>query len=111
MEAVINHHLAAFADADIDEIMKDYNEASQLITPDGALHGRAAIREFFRSIFNIIPRGSALDIKQKFISDEIIYVAWSCESQFVNIPLGTDSFIINNNKISIQTLAAHIISK
>lgn len=111
MEAVINHHLSAFGDANLDEILKDYTEESQLFTPEGAMQGRAAIRGFFASVFKIIPKGSSFEIKQKFVSDEIAYIAWSCESEFVNIPLGTDSFIITDNKISIQTLAAHIISK
>lgn len=111
MEAVISHHLSAFADADLDELMKDYTEESQLFTPDGHLLGLAAIKEFFQSIFKLIPWGSVVEIKQKFVSDEIAYIAWSCESQFISIPLGTDSFIITDNKISIQTFAAHIISK
>lgn len=111
MDAVITHHLSAFGDANLEEIMKDYTDESQLFTPEGGLQGRSSIRGFFSSVFNIIPKGSAFEIKQKFVSDEIAYIAWSCESQFVNIPLGTDSFIITDNKIAIQTLAAHIISK
>ncbi len=111
MEAVINHHLSAFGDANIEEIMKDYTEDSQLFTPEGALQGKEAIRNFFVTVFNLVPKGSSFEIKQKFVSDDIAYIAWSCESTFVDIPLGTDSFIISGNKIAVQTLAAHIISK
>lgn len=111
MDAVISHHLSAFGDADLEEIMKDYTDESQLFTPEGALQGRSSIRGFFTTVFKMIPKGSSFEIKQKFVSDEIAYIAWSCESECVNIPLGTDSFIITDNKIAIQTLAAHIISK
>ena len=38
-QEVINHHLSAFLDADLNEIMKDFTEDSELLTPDGALKG------------------------------------------------------------------------
>jgi hypothetical protein len=111
IQEVLQHHLSAFVEADVNEIVKDFTEESEIFTPDGALKGLNAIRSFYEESFKIIPKGSTLEMKQVIVRDNIAYMAWSCESSFVSIPLGTDSFIIENYKILYQTLAAHIIPK
>ena len=110
-QEVIDHHLSAFLDADLNEIMKDFTEDSELLTPDGALKGLNSISSFFGEAFKIMPKGSTLEMKQMIVKDGIAYLAWTGDSFFVNVPLGTDSFIIRNNKILYQTLVAHIIPK
>jgi hypothetical protein len=108
---ILNHHLSAFIETDVNEIMKDFTETSELLTPDGALTGLNAIRSFFEEIFIILPKGTTLELKQQIIRDNIAYVVWSADSSFVSIPLGTDTFIIENNSIIYQIVAAHIIPK
>ena len=110
-QAVLNHHLSAFAEANVNELMKDFTEESELLTPDGAFKGMSAIRSFFEEVFKIIPKGSLLELKQMVVRDNLAYLAWTCESSLVHIPLGTDSFIIKQDKILYQTLAAHIVPK
>ena len=110
-EEVLNHHVAAFIEADIDEIMRDYTESSELLTPDGALKGLDSIRFFFEEIFKIIPKGSVLELKQQFIREDMAYIVWSGESSFVSVPVGSDTFIMKNDKILFQNLAAHVIPK
>jgi hypothetical protein len=51
--------------------MKDFMEASELLTPEGPLKGLNAIRSFFEEIFKIVPKGSALEMKQMIIRDNI----------------------------------------
>ena len=110
-QEILNHHLSAFMDADIDEILKDFTEESELLTPDGALKGLSAIRSFLEEVFKMVPKGSTFEPKQMIVRDNLAYITWSGESTFVSIPLGTDSFIMENGKILYQTLAAHIIPK
>ena len=110
-QEVLNHHLSAFMEADVDEVLKDFTEQSELLTPDGALKGLNAIRSFLEEVFKMVPKGSTLETKQMIVRDNLAYITWSGESSFVSIPLGTDSFIIENDKIVYQTLAAHIIPK
>ena len=110
-QEILNHHLSAFIETDVNEIMKDFTEASELLTPDGALKGLNAIRSFFEEIFKIMPKGTTLEMKQMIIRDDVAYVVWSAESSFVSIPLGTDTFIMENDKILYQIVAAHIIPK
>lgn len=81
------------------------------LTPDGVLKGLNVIRSFYEEVFKIVPKGSAFEMKQMFIRDNIAYIAWNCESSFVKIPIGADTFIVENGKIKYQTLGAHIIPK
>jgi hypothetical protein len=110
-EEILNHHLSAFIETDVDEIMKDFTEASELLTPDGALTGLNAIRSFFEEMFKILPKGSTLELKQQIIRDDVAYIVWSADSSFVNIPVGTDTFIMKDGSIIYQIVAAHIIPK
>ena len=108
---ILNHHLSAFIETDVNEIMKDFTEDSELLTPDGALTGLDAIRSFFEETFKIFPKGSSIELKQKIIRDDMAYIVWSGESSFVSIPIGCDTFIMKANKIVFQNVAAHIIPK
>ena len=110
-EEILNHHLSAFIETDVDEIMKDFTRNSELLTPQGPLKGLDAIRSFFEEIFTIVPKGSTLDLKQTTIKDNVAYIVWSAESPFVSIPFGVDTFIMENDKILYQALGAHIIPK
>jgi hypothetical protein len=111
-EEILNHHVSAFVEADLDEIMKDYTERSELLTPQGPVSGLNAIRSWFEEIdIQGSSKGSPLDLKQTIIRDNVAYIVWSGESPFVSIPLGADTFIMENDKILYQNLAAHIIPK
>ncbi len=50
-QEVVTRHLSAFNDADVDEILKDFTEDSELLTPDGPLKGLAVIRSFYGEVF------------------------------------------------------------
>jgi len=104
---VLMHHLTAFGNNDLDEIMKDYTEQSQVLTPDGPLKSLDAIRKFFADYFFTIPVGSTFEMKQLIVSDNIAYIVWTSKSQVVEIPLGTDTFFFEGNKIRLHTVAAY----
>jgi hypothetical protein len=110
-EEILNHHVSAFVETDVEEIMKDYTENSELLTPQGPVKGLTGIRSFFEEIFKIAPKGSTLDLKQMLIRDNMAYIVWAGESSFVSIPFGTDTFIMEDDKILYQCLGAHIVPK
>lgn len=110
-QEVVARHLSAFNDAAIDEILEDFTEESELLTPDGPLKGLAALRAFYGEVFKMVPKGSALEIKQMIVRGNVAYVAWTCDSPFVTIPIGADTFLVEGDKIKYQTLGAHIIPK
>ena len=111
-ENVLNHHLDAFLNTDVTELMKDYTAESALYTPNGEIKGIDGIRGFFEYAFSILPKDSLkFNTAQKIIFGNYVYLAWNCSSALVDIPLGTDTFKIENGKIAWQTLAAHIVQK
>lgn len=111
IEEILNHHVSAFIETDVNEIMKDFTEASELLTPDGSFKGLDGIRSFFEEIFKIVPKGSTLEMKQQIVRDNMAYIVWTGESTFVSIPFGTDTFIMENERIMFQNAAAYIIPK
>ena len=36
---ILDHHISAFIEADVEEILKDFSAQSELLTPQGALTG------------------------------------------------------------------------
>jgi len=110
-EEILNHHVSAFVETDLDEIMRDYTTNSELLTLQGPVKGLGGIRSFFEEIFKIAPKGSTFDLKQMLIRDNMAYIVWAGESSFVSIPFGADTFIMENDKILFQCLGAHIVPK
>jgi ketosteroid isomerase-like protein len=110
---VLDHHLAAFGAADVDQIMSDYADDAVFCTPDGPVRGAAAIRETFRRIFaDVFPRaGSTLEMRQRSLEGEVAYIVWSAETPTARVPVGTDTFVMRNGKILVHTFAAHFMPK
>ena len=105
-EAVIDHHLQAFGDGDIDELMLDYTDSSILITPERTLNNLNEICALFNKfITDVVPPGCDFELSKKIINGDIAYLIWSAESDNFRIPFGTDTFIIKDGKIATQTVA------
>ncbi|MFQ5550125.1 MAG: nuclear transport factor 2 family protein [Gemmatimonadales bacterium] len=112
-EEVLNHHLGAFGAGDTDEIMKDFTEASVMHTPEGVLRGLAKIRPVFEKFFSEItpPGETEFEMLQMSVVDNVAYIVWKASSKFADIPVGTDTFVVRDDKIVAQSFAAHVIPK
>lgn len=110
-EETLNNHIYAFGKGDVDAIMADYAEEAIFFTPEGALHGKAEIRSLFEQLLVDFPPGSVVDITQQIIEGEIAYLVWDGESQKLKIPFATDTLLIRDGKIVVQTFAAQIEAK
>ena len=109
--AILMHHLTAFGNNDLEEIMKDYTEESEVLTPAGPLKGLAAIHKFFEDFFKAIPTGSAFEMKQLIETGSVAYIAWASESSDTKIPMGTDTFFLEGDKIRVHTVADYRLAK
>ena len=104
-EEVLNHHLSAIGDADLEEILTDYTEESALILGKDVIRGIDSIRPLFkRFVTEVVPPGSHFEISSKEIQGDVAYIVWNAESEKFKISLGTDTFIIREGKILIQTV-------
>ena len=68
-ESVFQHHLEALGNNDLNELIKDYTEESEVWTPDGAIVGLKAISSFFSYAFTLFPKDKTkLEIKKMISS-------------------------------------------
>ena len=106
INALLNNHLQSFARKDVDGIMQDYSEESVFITASGTLHGLKAIRDFFDAFIQALPAGflDAFKMNRQEVSSDVAYIAWEAAPW---IQLGTDSFLVKDSKIMVQTFAAY----
>ena len=104
-KAVFVHHLQSLGGGRLEDVLSDNTEDSVLFTPDGVIKGLAGIREFFGSAIKI--EGVPPDMMKTFaiirqdIEGETVYLVWKAEP---SVPPGTDTFIVRNGKIMVQTV-------
>ena len=112
-EAVLNHHLQAFVAGDLDETMKDYTEDSVLIVPDKTLEGLDSIRGAFSNFFSGLFKPGTYDftMDRSEVVGEVAYIVWHSVNQGADVKLGTDTFVIRDGKIALQTFAGRIEEK
>lgn len=109
---VFQHHLEALGNNDLDELMKDYTEDSEVWTPDGAVVGLDAIADLFANAFTLFPKGhTTLQIKKTIAKGNKVYIVWTADSPTVMISFATDSFEVNNGKIIWHSMALQMVQK
>ena len=103
-QETLERHLQAFAKGP-DAIMRDYTESSVLFTPQARLTGLDSIRAFFAQFLAESPPEllAAMTLVHQDVAGEIAYIIWKAEPF---IPLATDTFVIRDGKILVQTFAA-----
>jgi len=107
---VLNHHLQAFAAGDVDELLKDYTEQSVLIEPDGTHRGLSELRAFFAPAFDGLFRPGSYDstVDCSVVEGDVAFIVWHSENQGADVSLGTDTFLLRDGKIQVQTFAAKV---
>ncbi len=110
-EQVLLSHLQAEGTGNMEALMQNYTEESVFITPAGVFSGLAKIREEFERLLAPYPPGSRFTLIQQSVAGDYSYLIWSGESAYITIPFATDTFLIRDGKILLQTFAAQIIPK
>ena len=109
---VFEHHLEALRKNDLDELMKDYTEKSEIWTTENTFVGLEAISSIYSWAFTIFPKDeTTLEIKKMIAKGNKVYIFWIADSPVVNVPFATDSFEIIDGKILWQSAAFQVIQK
>ena len=105
--AVLKHHLDSFLASDFAAVLSDYDDDSVVIMPTGTIHGVAEIQEAMGQMAGLFtPENlSKMQILHQDVQGEIAYVAWTMGDA---VPFGTDTFVIRNGKIAIQTIGMYL---
>jgi ketosteroid isomerase-like protein len=106
---IVAHHLAAAERGDVDSMMRDYAPYAVLITPDTAITGKRAIRSVFQRLVggNAGPGGSpaALQVQKQVFTGNVGYLLWVQHLGTPDEVHGSDTFIIREGQIVVQTVA------
>ncbi|PAU77186.1 nuclear transport factor 2 family protein [Halomonas salipaludis] len=98
---VFNHHLASFAEG-IDSIMDDYADSSVVLTDTERYAGLNQIRAFFEGFLETASPEfwAAFKVVKKEVSGDVAYLVWSAAPFVLK---ATDTMIVKNGKIAVQT--------
>jgi hypothetical protein len=98
-EAVVRNHLQAFLEQQgIAAILDDYDENARFYSEAKIYRGRQEIRGFFVDFIGSLPAGAVdhFSLRSRRVDGNIAYITWSAGS---DIPLGTDTSVVENGKI------------
>ena len=104
---VIKQHLTAFLeDRGVDAILSDYHDDAVFVTAQAVYSGKSAIRDFFVSFLANLPDGArrSFELKCLEVDNDLGYIVWSVNGV---VPLGTDTFVVRDDKIARQTFAMY----
>ena len=109
---VLNQHLKAFGDNNLDGVLADYSTNAVLFTPGRPLKGAHEIKPFFEALLLEFGKpGASFSMQERHIEGEYAYILWSAETADNSYEAATDTFIVRNGKIVGQSFAAKITPK
>lgn len=101
---VLDHHLGAFAHG-VEEILKDYDDSSALVTPDRTFRGRNEIAGFFKAFIDGADPAfwPAFKITSMSTVGSVAYLAWEAKPW---VTLATDTLYVKDGRIAVQTFTS-----
>jgi ketosteroid isomerase-like protein len=101
-----------FRDGDIEGILSDYSDDAVVFTPDRILKGREAIAGLFRRLLLEFREPDASDaVRIAMFEGNYAYIVWSAETSDNIYEYASDTFVIRQGKIVMQSFAAKVVSK
>jgi ketosteroid isomerase-like protein len=109
---IIDHHLKAFADRDLNGVLSDYAPNAVFFTQQGLLRGPDSFRPLFQGLITEFSKpGATFNMKQQFFDGDHAYILWSAETADNIYELGTDTFVVRDGKIVAQSFTGKITAK
>lgn len=101
---VFTSHLDAFAQG-LDALMSDHTEQSSILLQTGTVTGLADIRQFFDAFLKGLQPGfwEAVKIHRQEVCGDVAYLVWEARPF---IALATDTLLVRDGKIHVQTFTA-----
>ncbi len=120
-EQIVRHHFAAAAARNLQAVVDDYAEDAVLVTADGVVHGKAAVRAAFAQLLRgpqpgARPAGTAAGGAQRrpqiLISHFTSTVAWLIWAQNAGKPnevRGVETYLVRDGKIELETVGTVVV--
>jgi ketosteroid isomerase-like protein len=106
-EAVVHRHLQAFLEQrGVAALMEDYADDARFYSEAKVYRGKQEISGFFVDFVGALPVGGVdrFSLRSRWVDGDVAYLTWSVGD---DIPLGTDTFVVNDGKIVSQTFAMY----
>jgi len=107
---VWSHHIEAWESRDLTAIASDYDSESVMIVNGKTFKGRAEIEQVFSQLFRIFDQG-VNRIDPPTLDGRIVYLTWHFTPVGDVEYYGTDTFIVENGVIEVQTIASPLYDK
>ena len=106
---VVMHHLNSFLDNNLEALLSDYTNESVLITQAATYSGLQEIRVFFVGLSMHFPQQKSNLVLDKVVAnDDLVYIVWHANTPSLLVPIGSDTFIIKDDKIYQQTFVGQL---
>ena len=104
---VLDHHLKAFDQGDLEGVLSDYASDAVFLTKDGARRGVDAIRPLFEALIAEFEKpGTTFNMKQQLVEGDYAYILWTAKTADNVYELATDTFVVREGKIVAQSFTA-----
>ena len=109
---VLDDHLADFGKGDLDAIVANYTSDAVIMVPGAVFTGHDKIRGMFTGL---IKEFGAPGVKFKMVTKEangkMALIIWEADTGKAVYDLGTDTFIMRDGKIALQTVVVKATKK
>ena len=111
-ESVLDHHLTAFGNRDVSDILSDNTEESVIVTDQGTFRGVDEIRGFFEDLIaESSQEGVTMDVTQRTVEGEYAFLVWEAETPDNVYELAIDAFHVPDQTIRFQSFAGKVTPK
>jgi ketosteroid isomerase-like protein len=109
---ILDHHLRCFLQGDLEGLLSDYAPNILLFTLDGPLKGVDGITPFFQALFTEFGKpGASFKLKKQSVEGDYAYILWTAETDDNIYEMGSDTFVVRDGKIAVQSFAGKINPK
>ena len=106
---VVENHLQRFGERDLAGLLSDYAPDALLFTPRGPLRGIESIRGLFGVMITEFSKpGAQFSLDHLSVDGDYAYILWNGQSADNTYEAVTDTFVVRDGKIAVQSFAARI---
>jgi ketosteroid isomerase-like protein len=111
-KGVIDNHLKCFGEGNLEGILSDYAPDAVLFTAEAPRRGIDEIRPLFEDMLAEFGKpGAIFRLEHLSVEGDSGYILWTAETADNVYELGTDTFVVRNGKIVVQSFAGKIRAK
>jgi ketosteroid isomerase-like protein len=111
-QRVVEYHIQRFREGDLEGVLEDFSPEAVVFTPSGTLKGKTEIETLFRNLLEEFGKPAASEtVRTAIFEGDYAYLIWSGETGDNNYEFATDTFVVRNGKIVMQSFAAKVTPK